>query len=149
VENVELRKQLGLDEGRVRYAYTDNRPQRYLTIGIGRLIDKRLNGGLYEDEIDLLFDNDLQRKVEDMIDRKAPWLRTLDSVRLGAFKNMIFQMGIDRFLGFTNSLALARAARWDECSRNILLSNWAQQTPGRAHRIADQLRTGVWQYATN
>jgi lysozyme len=139
---MELADQLRRDESSRRYAYQDSRG--YWTIGIGRVIDKRVNGGISEEEEGFLFANDLAT-VEAEIDRAAPWMRSFDPVRLGAVKNMIFQMGMPNVLTFTNTLALMRAGRYEEAARNVLLSDYAQQTPERAHRVSEQIRTGVWQ----
>jgi lysozyme len=143
--STELEKQLQLDEGSKLYAYADS--EGYLTIGIGRLIDKRKNGGITLEEQTYLFNNDLAEVDADIV-RLAPWMLQFDSVRLGALKNMVFQMGIHGVLGFTNSLALMRAHRFEDAARNMLRSKWARQTPERAHRIAEQIRTGTWQYAS-
>jgi lysozyme len=138
-----LAKQLRADEGSKRYAYEDSRG--YLTIGIGRLIDKRVHGGISVDEEEYLFANDLA-KIEAEIDRAAPWLRELDPVRLGAVKNMVFQMGMYGVLQFKNTLALMRAHRYEDAARNVLKSLYAKQTPERALRISEQIRTGAWQF---
>jgi lysozyme len=138
----DLQSQLRLDEGEKLTAYQDS--EGYWTIGIGRLIDARKSGGITPVESTYLFSNDLA-KIELQIDRWAPWLRTVDEVRLGAIKNMIFQMGLRKVLMFVNALALVRAARWDDAAREFLDSAWAKQTPDRAFRIAEQIRTGTWQ----
>lgn len=140
--DAQLAKQLRRDEGSKRYAYQDS--LGYWTIGIGRLIDKRKNGGISEDEEDILFANDLA-EVEAEINRAAPWLRDFDPVRLGAVKNMIFQMGMAGVLEFKNTLALIHAHRYEDAARNVLKSLYAEQTPERALRISEQIRTGEWQ----
>jgi lysozyme len=54
-----LTAQLRYDEGVKEYAYTDS--EGYLTIGVGRLIDRTKGGKLSEDEIDYLLDNDIDK----------------------------------------------------------------------------------------
>jgi lysozyme len=132
------------EEARSRYAYKDSRG--YLTIGIGRLCDPRFPGsGLAEFEQDWLFGNDFD-KVLKQIDRYLPWVNELDEARKGAVFQMVFQMGINGVLGFVNSLKLLRAKRYEEAARNMLLSRWAMQTPNRARRVTEQIRTGIWQH---
>lgn len=65
--------------------------------------------------------------------------------RFGALVNMSFQLGVDGLLGFKNSLALMEEGKYTFAADNMLKSKWAEQTPGRAKRIAAQIRTGVWQ----
>ena len=48
------------------------------------------------------------------------------------------------------ALALAQraydAGRYDEAADAMLKSKWATQTPNRAGRLAQQMRTGEWQF---
>ena len=38
-----------------------------------------------------------------------------------------------------------KARDYDGAAKNMLKSLWARQTPERAKRVTDQIRTGVWQ----
>lgn len=138
----ELTKQLRRDENEVLHAYTDH--LGFWTIGVGRLIDKRKGGGITPDESAYLLSNDIDRRDAELL-RRAPWMANLDPVRFGALMNMAFQMGVDGLLEFVNTLGLVRAGKYDEAAQQMLKSLWAQQTPARALRIAEQMRTGVWQ----
>jgi lysozyme len=60
---------------------------------------------------------------------------------------MAFQLGTDGLLGFKNTLALIRDGKYAEAADAMLLSLWAKKTPERAKRLAEQMRSGVWQYA--
>jgi len=42
-------------------------------------------------------------------------------------------------------LALIEEGKYTFAADNMLKSKWAEQTPARAKRLADQMRTGVWQ----
>lgn len=140
----ELVKQLKGDEGVIPHAYPDH--LGYLTIGVGRLIDKRKGGGLRPDEITYLLNNDIDNRIE-ALTRALPWFQNLDDARKGVLLNMAFQLGTPGLLGFQNTLALIRDGKYDQAADAMLASRWAQQTPGRAKRMADQMRSGVWQYA--
>jgi lysozyme len=138
----ELTTQLRRDEGEVLSAYSDS--LGYLTIGVGRLIDKRKGGGLSVEESAYLLNNDIDKRVAELRSR-LPWMKKLDDVRFGALVNMSFQLGVDGLLGFKNTLALIEDGKYTFAADNMLKSKWAEQTPARAKRLADQMRTGVWQ----
>lgn len=138
----ELTAQLRRDEGEVLTAYTDS--LGYLTIGIGRLIDKRRGGGITHDESAYLLSNDIDRKQAELL-RRAPWTASLDPVRFGALVNMSFQLGVDGLMAFTNTLAMLKAGDYPGAAAGMLQSRWAGQTPERAKRLAQQIITGEWQ----
>lgn len=136
-----LEKQLRRDEGEVLHAYTDS--LGYLTIGIGRLIDKRKGGGISEEESAYLFANDLECKLAE-VRRRIPWFDRLDESRQGVLINMAFQMGVDGLLGFKNTLAMVERGDYEAAADGMLHSLWARQTPNRAKRLSDQMRDGQW-----
>ncbi len=136
------RAQLKRDEGEVLYAYTDS--EGYLTIGIGRLIDKRKGGGISAEESAYLFSNDFNSKLGELR-RLLPWFDKLDVARQGVLLNMAFQMGVDGLLGFKNTLAMVERGDYTGASAGMLSSLWAKQTPARAARLSMQMETGQWQ----
>jgi lysozyme len=131
------------EEGEVLSEYKDH--LGYSTIGVGRLIDKRKGGGITTEEAAYLLGNDVD-KVTAQLDKRLPWWTKLDEARQGVLVNMAFQMGIDGLLGFKNTLNMIKAGQYESAARGMLQSKWAQQTPSRAKRMAEQMRTGVWQY---
>ena len=140
----ELTKQLRIDEGVKAQAYQDH--LGFWTIGVGRLIDARKAGsGLRQSEIDMLLQNDIDDRIE-ALTRKLPWFQNLDDARRGALLNMSFQLGVDGLLGFKNTLAMVESGDYMGAARNMMQSLWARQTPERAERMAEQMRTGVWKY---
>ena len=137
-----LTAQLKRDEGTRTTAYKDS--MDLLTIGVGRLIDSRKPGaGLRPDEIDYLLKNDIADRVT-ALTKALPWFDRLDEARRGVLVNMAFQLGTDGLLGFKSTLALVAAGKYSEASEQMLKSKWATQTPARAKRLADQMKTGVW-----
>lgn len=137
-----LVKQLFRDEGKVSYAYQDH--LGYWTIGVGRLIDRRKGGGLSDEEIAFLLDNDISR-IDAELTKRIPWFNELDEARKGVLMNMAFQMGVDGLLAFKNTLKLVQSKQWDKAADAMLQSKWArEQTPARAKRLSDQMRTGEW-----
>lgn len=141
----ELTRQLRSDEGVKSCAYTDT--LGYLTIGVGRLIDSRKPGsGLRPSEIDFLLQNDIDDRIE-ALTRRLPWFQNLDDARKGVLLSMAFQMGVDGLMGFKNTLRMVEDGDYMGAARNMLQSKWAEQTPARAARMAEQMRTGKWVFA--
>jgi lysozyme len=142
----QLVRQLRGDEGERACVYRDSKG--LWTIGIGRLVDKRVKGaGLRPHEIAFLLNNDVDDRI-DQLTRRLPWFQNLDDARKGVLLNMSFQMGVEGLLGFERTLALVRDGKYDSAAHAMLQSKWAtQDTPERASRMAEQMRSGQWQYA--
>lgn len=137
----ELATQLRRDEGEKLWAYKDH--LGFLTIGIGRLIDKAKGGGITQGESTYLFENDINR-ITNTLDTRLPWWRKLDDPRQGVLVAMAFQMGVDGLLGFRNTLEMVRVGNYEGASKNMLNSMWAKQTPERALRLSNQMKDGNW-----
>lgn len=137
-----LTEQLRRDEGTMATAYKDH--LGFITIGVGRLIDSRKPGaGLRPDEIDYLLRNDINDRVA-ALQKALPWFVKLDQARQGALINMAFQMGTAGLLAFRQTLGLVRDGKYAEAADQMLESKWAEQTPGRAKRLSEQMKTGEW-----
>lgn len=134
--------QLRRDEGEVLHAYQDH--LGFWTIGVGILIDSRKGGGLLPEESEFIFNNRL-RLINESLSKRIPWISKLDPARRGVLLNMAFQMGVDGLLGFKKTLATVESGRYQKAASEMLGSKWAQQTPARAHRLSQQMRTGEWQ----
>jgi lysozyme len=145
-DTTNLERQLRGDEGRRKFVYLDSRG--YWTIGIGRLVDERKGGGLRDAEIDFMFRNDVQDRV-DALQQVLPWFIFLDIPRQGVLLNMSFQMGVEGLLGFKRTLSYVKQGAYSQAAASMLESLWARQTSSRAHRLAKQMETGEWQYAPN
>ncbi len=138
----EIVQQLKADEGMRPTAYKDH--LGYLTIGVGRLIDSAKPGaGLRSSEIEMLLRNDVEDRIQ-TLSRVLPWFVDLDEARQGVLVNMAFQMGTNGLLGFKNTLALVEVGRYTEAASRMLESSWAKQTPARAARLSQQMKTGKW-----
>lgn len=137
-----LTAQLRRDEGTKSAAYKDS--EGWLTIGAGRLIDSRKPGaGLRPYEIDYLLKNDIADRVA-ALTKALPWFSVLDDARRGVLVNMAFQLGTAGLLEFSYTLGLVRDGKYAEASMQMLKSRWATQTPERAKRLAEQMKTGSW-----
>ncbi|MEQ1229906.1 glycoside hydrolase family protein [Acinetobacter junii] len=138
---VNITRLLRGEEGEVLTEYKDH--LGYSTIGVGRLIDARKGGGITAEESAYLLSNDIQKKLSEL-ERKLPWVKELDEARRGVLLSMAFQMGTEGLLGFKNTLEMVRTGRYTDAAKGMLNSLWAKQTPQRAKRHSEQMRTGKW-----
>tara|TARA_R110000868_G_scaffold201654_1_gene449157 strand:+ start:126 stop:542 length:417 start_codon:yes stop_codon:yes gene_type:complete len=136
-----LKTQLLREEGAESCAYQDS--LGFWTIGVGRLIDSRKGGGLSNDEIDMLLENDI-KKITEQIHKFLPWVSKLNEPRQAVMLQMAFQMGIRGLLGFKRTLGSIEDGQFAEAADEMLQSEWAKQTPERANRLAQQMETGEW-----
>lgn len=135
-------EQIKRHEGLVLHAYEDH--LGYLTIGIGRLIDKRRGGGISEAEAEYLLQNDIGSIVS-VLHKSISFYDDLSPPRKAVLMNMAFQMGLTGLMKFKKTLSLIEAGDYEAAGDNMLKSLWAKQTPGRAQEMAEQMRTGEWQ----
>lgn len=134
-----LKKHLTRDEGKVPHAYTDS--EGYLTIGVGRLIDRRKDGKLSEDEMNYLLDNDIHRHTGDLISAH-PEVQSLDEVRQEVLVNMCFNLGIGKLNEFRKMWGYINADDFKAAADEMLDSKWATQVGLRATRLSAAMRTG-------
>ena len=148
-------RMLAVEEGRRNKPYKDS--LGYLTVGVGHLIDPRKggslpdyaqveldrNGTLEEATIDRLLEDDIMTAVG-QINLNLPWASSLDEVRYTVLLDMCFQMGIGGLLGFTNTLRHVREGNYEQAATNMRASLWRRQTPNRANRRIEEMRSGVF-----
>lgn len=138
--NEEFIAWLTREEGKVKHAYQDH--LGYWTIGVGRLIDKRKGGGLSDEEINYLLNNDIEKKIAE-VRAALPWFDNLTSNRKAVLVAMAFQMGTKGLLGFKNTLKMIEAGDYEKAAKGMLNSKWAKSdSPERAKRTAELMRRG-------
>jgi lysozyme len=128
------------EEGFEPSAYQDQ--YGYWTIGYGKLIDKRKGGGITKEQALSILRDDIKAKRQEL-EKELPWISGIDQVRQTVVLAMAFQMGVDGVLKFKNTLAALRAGDYAKAAQGIRGSLWAQQTPGRAERMAKAIESGV------
>ena len=136
MDKAKLRAQLIRHEGVVNHAYQDH--LGFWTIGVGRLIDERRGGGLSDDEVMYLLDNDID-KFTHALQSQLDFFHDLNATQQQALVNMAFQLGVNGLLSFKNTLGLMRSGRYAEAHAEALKSRWAKQTPNRAAEVAAML----------
>lgn len=135
--NIEkIREKLIEHEDLVLHAYEDH--LGYLTIGVGRLIDKRRGGGISESEAMHLLDNDIARVVLRLDGERG--FKEFPPVVKEALVNMAFQLGHRGVINFKKMWQALRESDWEKAADEALDSKWAEQTPNRAKEIAQMIR---------
>jgi len=132
-----LKDDIKADEGLVLHAYQDH--LGYWTIGYGRLIDERCGGGITEEEAEYLLTNDILRKVDALAERTK--LTTFPTAVQHALINMAFQLGVNGLLQFKKMWAHLDNHDYAAAADEALDSRWAKQTPSRAKRVTDMMRS--------
>jgi len=125
-----LKDQLILHEGLELKSYTCS--AGYITLGVGRNVEEL---GITEDEARYLLDNDILRVTKEL-DNAMPWWRDMSEVRQRIVVDMVFNLGISRFLNFKNAINAMQEEDWPEAAAQMLDSKWADQVGQRSHRLA-------------
>ena len=124
----------------------------YPTIGIGLRIGPK-GAPLSQYEMDMpqavaecWLDCYLDKLRDDMTSNVAIYkaMCACNPAREAVLISMAYQMGVSGLAGFKNTLKAIEQGRWEDAMNCMMSSRWARQTPSRAKRHADQMRTGEW-----
>lgn len=132
----DLKDQLRQQEGLRLKPYRD--PLGVLTIGYGRNLDAV---GISKEEAEILFQNDVDAAYQDC-KRTFPWFQDLDDVRQDVIINMVFNMGLNKVLGFKRMLTAMAIQDHKWAAAEMLNSRWAMQVGKRATDLAFQMTYG-------
>lgn len=88
----------------------------------------------------------LDGKIYDMNNRQsiAVALKKCNPARSDILYSMAYQLGVDGLAAFKNTLVLISNGNFTSASNEMLKSLWAKQTPKRAQRHAEVMRTGSY-----
>ena len=76
------------------------------------------------------------------LDRLLPWWRSMDLPRQAVLLSMAYQMGVGGVSRFPKALEAMERGCFATAASQMLASEWAKQTPNRARRAAEIMRTG-------
>lgn len=110
-----------------------------LTIGYGTLIEPG-KAEISQDAAEYLMVSELLKCARDL--SSFPFWHHANEPRLRALISMRYQLGAGGFRKFQRMIEAANTGDWYKASLEALDSLWAAQTPERARRIANRLRTG-------
>ena len=109
-----------------------------LTIGYGRNID---DNGIRQNEAEYMLAGDVA-EVREELNRHFDWYSTLDTVRQAVIENMLFNMGLNKFMGFKNMIAALQLHDFQQAASEMRDSHWYQQVGTRARELVKMMRTG-------
>ena len=119
-----------------------------LTIGYGYNLEAGVtpvwldaSKGITSSQADLLLNLKLAESQREA--RGLRWFESLNLARQDAIVEMIYQLGLPKFLGFGKAIAALKVGDYATAAQEFQRSRWAQQTPGRAQRLARVIQTGV------
>lgn len=151
LDQAEITQRLAFHEGIELQPYRDTLGK--LTIGIGRCIETNpfsseelkvigdWKNGITKNAAFFLLRNDI-KKVEKECQTKIRFWEKLDSERQYALIDMTFQLGICGVLRFKKMLYHLGLGNYNQAAEECLDSKYAIQTPARAHRISETIKTG-------
>jgi len=140
MDSKKLIEELKRDEGVKLFPYKCSANK--LTIGVGRNIEER---GITEDEANYLLKNDLTMCIEE-VESIFTWYPYLTDSRKRVIVNMVFNLGLSRFLNFKKFIDAMEQKDYETAGKEMLDSKWAKQVGDRAKRLKQMIVEG-W-YAT-
>jgi len=72
--------------------------------------------------------------------------QSLNPCRQAVLTNMVFNIGSGGVLRFKRMLSALYRKDFEDASKEMLNSRWAKQVGSRATELAEQMRTGEWQF---
>jgi lysozyme len=131
------------DEGEVLHAYEDHRG--FITIGVGRLIDRKRGGGITRDESRYLLANDIRKWIA--IAGQWGWFEALSWPRQGVIICMLHQLGARGVANFGKMIAALARSDFETAADEMLDSAWHRdpKTQKRCELMAQIMRSGEWQ----
>lgn len=131
-------------------------PAGKLTIGIGRNTEENpftkeelarignWKNGITREQAYWLCQNDIERCIKELRNNLI-WFEKLDAERKYALIDMCFQLGIIGLLKFKRTLGSIAVGNYELAAEQVLESKYAKQTPDRAKRISNLIKTGRWE----
>ena len=110
-----------------------------LTIGVGRNLD---DNGITHDEALYMLRADVRRVLSDL--QFFGWFHRLNRVRRDVVINMVFNMGLTRFLTFEKTIKYISRKKYSLAAVEMLDSKWAGQVGSRATELAVMMRSGEY-----
>ncbi len=141
---------LAFEEGYKEKPYIDT--EGYPTIGCGILLGPK-DASLANYQFSLprsVGDAWMQQLLEEKIDQinnqpvLVAALKQCNAARADVLHSMAYQLGVDGLAAFKNTLLMIANGNFDGAAEGLLSSLWARQTPARAKRHAQAMRSGTY-----
>ena len=149
-----LKFEEGTHANGICYPYRDSRG--YPTIGYGRLcamvqVANDAAAKPYWDALGPCSQANAESWLQSAISQRTNCVNSIPNIRAAysaasdyrkaVIISMAYQLGCDGLSGFKKTLGLMANGNWDQASREMLNSAWANQTPNRANRHSIVIRT--------
>lgn len=116
-----------------------------LTIGVGHTHKDLKPGEVWADaHVMLQYGDDYGTAMVAAAALCAGAWSKMGPIRQAAVTDMCFQMGRNGVSKFLTMLGDIKGAHWKLAAQDILISEYAKQTPTRARRNADMIETNSW-----
>jgi lysozyme len=125
-----IRNRLILEEGLELFPYKCTAGKT--TIGVGRNIEER---GISHEAAMIMLDEDIDICVEELR-KNLSWFDDAPVQIKGVLIDLAFNMGINRLLGFVQTLKHLREGDYAAAATELLDSRYAQMLPQRSQRNA-------------
>lgn len=122
-------------EGFKAELYIDTTGHR--TIGYGFNVDASVSEGL----ADAILRYQVKEKEQELT-KRFEWYPNLSIVRRDVITNICFNIGVDGFAKFVNTIYLISHGRHEEAAAEMLKSKWASQVGGRANFLSERFKSG-------
>ena len=110
-----------------------------ITVGVGRNLE---DNPLTEEEIMYLLRNDIARCEKEL--NRYSWFRMMDKPRQDACLDLLFNIGLTRFLQFRRMIKAFENRDYDLASKELLDSKYALQVGARANELSEIIRTNKY-----
>jgi lysozyme len=134
-----LRDHIMQSEGIRLKPYMDTAIPPRLTIGYGRNLTDR---GISAQEAGVLLDNDIEHVVR-QCETAFAWFPALDPIRQACVAELVFNNGLEGFIGFHHTIAALACGDYDTAADQLQDSHWFRQVKSRGPRLVNMLRTGL------
>lgn len=142
----QLQSEIKSDEGYSLQVYLDTEGKP--TVGYGHLVTRKdnlpLDASITPEKAQEFFVADLNKAVEGAkrVIGQFAWDNHLSLERKRVLTNMVYQMGETGVSKFQQMIREIKTGDWENAAKAMLVSNWAQQTPHKAQRLAERMRKG-------
>ncbi len=134
IDKTKLQDELARDEGYRDKPYKDS--VGILTIGYGH----NLNIPMCKEALQVQLTHDIRVHLEEC--RGLPYWDTLDPVRRRVVCNMVFNLGMRRFLKFNRLNIALLNGNYNSAAVEMMDSKWFNQVGNRAERLVKTMETG-------
>jgi len=110
-----------------------------LTVGVGRNLERPISNELAM----FMLDEDIESAKKDASNFK--WFNEINEVRQTVILDMLFNLGLSRFMGFKKTIEAISAGEYLKASQEMLDSKWARQVGHRAIELAMMMESGEYQ----